>query len=190
VHRLTFLLFAFVLYPRLAEQQNVRQVDFKNFTYPLSGNLLGHDSLEWLDTPSHPATKKRTIHLIDGSELSDDHEGFTFQSVNYADLRGDGHEEAIVVLKYHSGGTQTTNFVYIYAFSEQAPKLLAYCHTGSRSDAGLNEVYAEKGLLVFELLDRSRASGDCCSSGVVISRYKWQDGVFKLAGPVTRHELP
>ena len=28
-----------------AAQTNIRQVDFKNFTYPLNGNLLGHDRL-------------------------------------------------------------------------------------------------------------------------------------------------
>src|ERR1700753_865274 len=44
-----------------------RQADFKNVTYPLSGHLLGHGSLEWLDTPANPATKQRTIHLVDGS---------------------------------------------------------------------------------------------------------------------------
>jgi hypothetical protein len=82
-----------VLCSRLAAQQNIRQVDFKNFTYPLSGRLLGHGSLEWLDTPAHPGTNRRMIHLVDGSDLTKtssvvvggkeygQHEGFTFESV-------------------------------------------------------------------------------------------------------------
>lgn len=61
---------ALVLYARLAAQQNIRHVDFKNFNYPLSGHLLGHGSLEWLDTPAHPAANTRTIHLVDGSDLT------------------------------------------------------------------------------------------------------------------------
>jgi hypothetical protein len=193
---------AFVLCAPLLAQQNIRQVDFKNFTYPLSGHLLGHSSLEWLDTPAHPATKRKTFHLVDGSELTKissvvvdgkeygQYEGFTFQSVSYADLTGYGNEEAIVVLKYHSGGTQTTNYVYVYTFEEQRPKLLAYCHTGNRGDAGLYHVDDRNGLLVFELLDPARASGECCSAGVLIYHYKWQEGVFKLAGSIGRRTLP
>ena len=199
--RLVFTL-ALVLCSRLAAQQNIRQVDFKNFTYPLSGRLLGHGSLEWLDTPAHPAANRRTIHLVGGSDLTKtssvmvdgkeygQYEGFTFESVKYADLTGDGNEEAIIVLMYHSGGTQTTSYVYIYTLDEHGPKLLAYCHTGNRSDAGLYGVHAKDGLLVFELLDPARASGECCSSGVLISHYKWQQGVFKLAGPIQRRTLP
>jgi hypothetical protein len=142
------------------------------------------------------------IHLVDGSDLTKtssvvvdgkeygQYEGFTFESVKYADLTGDGNEEAIIILMYHSGGTQTTNYVYIYTFEEHGPKLLAYCHTGNRSDSGLYGVYAKSGLLVFELLDPARASGECCSSGVLISHYKWQQGIFKLAGPIQRRTLP
>ena len=186
----------------LAAQPNIRQVDFKNFTYPLSGHLLGHSSLEWLDTPTNPAIKRKTIHLVNGSQLEKvssvvvdgkeygQFEGFTFESVSYADLTGDRNEEAIIVLMYHSGGTQTTNYVYVYTLEEHGPMLLAYCHTGNRSDSGLYGVSAVNGQLVFELLDPAKASGECCSSGVLISRYKWERGVFKLAGPVERRTVP
>ncbi len=199
--RFIFVL-ALVLCSRLAAQENIRQVDFKNFSYPLSGHLLGHDSLEWLDTPAHPATTRRTIHLVDGSELTKtssivvdgkeygQYEGFTFESVSYADLTGDGNDEAIIILTYHTGGTQTTNYVYVYTLEEHRPKLLAYCHTGDRSDSGLYHASARNGLLVFELFDPAKASGECCSSGVLTYRYKWQHGVFKLAVPVERRTMP
>lgn len=197
------LMFAFVLCSSvLAAQQDIRQVDFKNFTYPLSGHLLGHESLEWLGTPSRPATNKKMIHLIEGSQLTKtssvivdgkeygQYEGFTLQSISYGDVVGDGREEAIVTLLYQSGGTQTTNYVYIYDLIEHDPKLLAYCHSGDRSHSGLYGVSAIGGLLVFELLDPARESADCCSSGVLISSYKWYSGVFNLTGPVKRRALP
>jgi hypothetical protein len=186
----------------LAAQQSIRQVDFNNFTYPLSGHLLGHDRLEWLNTPTHPAANTKTIQLVNGSQLTktssvmvdgkeySQYEGFTFESLSYGDAIGNGKEEAIIVLTYHSGGTQTTNYVYVYGLGEHGPKLLAYCHTGSRADLGLYGVYARNGALVFELLDPARASGDCCSSGVLISNYKWQNGAFKLAGAIERRALP
>jgi hypothetical protein len=186
----------------LSAQENIRRVDFENFSYPLSGNLLGHDRLQWIDSPSHAAREKTLVHLVDGSDLTktssfvmegkeySQFAGFTLDSVKYADLMGDGKEEAIVVLTYQTGGTQTTNYLYIYRINQNQPKLLAFCHTGDRSDFGLNDVYGKDGMLVFELLDPEKAIGDCCSSGAIISFYKWQDGAFKPAGPQKRRALP
>src|SRR6202012_1725906 len=112
----------------------------KNFTYPLSGHLLGHSSLEWRDTPAHPATKRKIILLVDGSQLTKtssvmvdgkeygQYEGFTFEPGCYGDITGDGKVEAIIVLMYHSGGTQITNRLRLWprgAWSK-APCLLPY----------------------------------------------------------------
>ena len=186
---------------RLSAQENIRRVDFKNFTYPVSGHLLGHSSLQWLDGSTAHADSK-PIQLLDGTNLTKtssfvmdgkeyaQYEGFTFESVHYADLTGDGNDEAIVDLSYRSGGTQTTDYVYVYTLDQHRPKLLAYCHTGSRSDSGLYSVYGQEGLLVFELLDPSRSQGDCCSSGVLMTRYKWQSGVFKRIGSSERRTIP
>ena len=184
---------------RAGAQENIRQVDFKNFTFPISGHLLGHTSLQWLDDST---TNRKPIRLADGKDLTKassfvmdakeyaQYEGFTFESVRYADLIGSGNEDAIVDLKYHSGGTQTTDYVYIYTLDQHRPKLLAYCHTGSRSDFGLYDVYGKNGLLVFELLDPSRSEGECCSTGVLISRYKWQSGAFRRVGATERRTIP
>jgi hypothetical protein len=182
-------------------QEKIQQVDFRNFTYPLSGHLLGHSQLEWLGAPSDAGVKREPIRIVNGSDLTKtssfvmdgkeyaQYEGFTLESVKFADLTGDGRDEAIVVLRYHTGGTQTTEYVYVYAVDQQKPKLLAYCHTGDRAYSGLYKVYGKDGLLVFELLDPKRASGDCCSSGVVVSRYKWHDGRFEAFGASERHTL-
>jgi hypothetical protein len=191
---------AFLCTSLATAQSNIRQIDFKNFTYPLSGHLLGHESLQWLSVPvPAESIKTKSIHLVDGSDLTKDssvmmdgkeyaqYEGFTFESVQFAEVTGNGEEEAIVVLRYLTGGTQTTNYVYIYEIDQQKPKLLAYCHTGDRSDFGLYGVYGKGGLLVFELLDPKRASALCCSSGVVVSRYKWHDSRFEVFGASERH---
>ena len=52
-----------------AAQTNIRQVDFKNFTYPLSGTLLGHDRLQWLDMPTRAHSNRKPIHLVNGGTL-------------------------------------------------------------------------------------------------------------------------
>ena len=182
-------------------QTNIRQVDFKNFTYPLSGTLLGHDRLQWLDIPTGAHSNRTPIHLVNGAALTksssfvmDGHEytqweGFTLQSVEFADVTGDGQEEAIVVLHYSTGGTQQTDYVYIYSFADGKPKLLAYFHTGDRAYSGLRTISAVDGTLVVELLDPEKRTGDCCSSGIVRTRYKWHNGHFEAFGKSERKTL-
>src|SRR5947209_2248819 len=113
-YRMLILALLFCAHVSRAEE-NIRQVDFKNFIYPLSGHLLGHHGLEWLGVPGHVAAKRSPIHLVNGSDTEktssvvvDDkeyaqYEGFTLESVNYGDLTGDGQEDAIVVLRYDTG---------------------------------------------------------------------------------------
>ena len=74
-----------------------------------------------------PRYQKTTARLANGSQLTKissamvdgkkhgEYEGFMFQFVSYGDFMGDGNEEAIIVLIYLTGGTQTTHYVYIYA---------------------------------------------------------------------------
>jgi hypothetical protein len=128
-------------------QNNIRQVDFKKFTYPLSGPLLGHNELKWQGDAKDGYSAREPIHLANGK----DHSGFTLQSLRYIDLTGSGKQSAVVVLFCQTGGTQNTHYVYIYSSEAGKLKLLAYRHTGHRACLGLYKVYGENGNLVFEL---------------------------------------
>ena len=59
---------------------------------------------------------------------------------------------------------------------------MAYCPTGDREYSGLYKVYGEQGQLVVELLDPKKMQGNCCSSGVVRTKYLWKDGRFEAVG--------
>jgi hypothetical protein len=164
-------------------QKSVRQIDFKNFTYPLSGRTLGHDRFEWLDTSS-----ARHISLVNGKDAPKS-PGFTLDSVQFSDVTGEGMEDAVVVLHFNPGGTQQTDYVYVYSFAAEKAKLLAYFHSGDRGYSGLYKVYGESGKLVVELFDPKKRSGDCCSSGFVRTRYKWHVGRFETFGARERVTL-
>jgi hypothetical protein len=167
-----------VIFSSWADAQNsIREVDFKNFTYPLSGPTLGHDHLEWL-TPS----KAGHLRLINGKDTAES-PSFTLQSVAFADVTGDGAEDAVVVIHLDTGGTQQTDYIYIYSLDAGKPKILGYCHSGDRGSSGLYKVYGERGELVFELFDPAKRQGDCCSSGFVRTRYRWRSGRFERSGP-------
>jgi hypothetical protein len=155
-------------------QTTIQQVDFKNFSYPRTGPLLGHDRLVWLDQSA-----KSHIRLRNGKDST----GFTLASVAFAHVTGDAKEDAIVVLHYDTGGTQQTDYIYIYSLNSGQPRLLAYCHTGDRSDSGLHKVYGQDGKLVVELDDPDKAIALCCSTRFIRTQYEWRSGKFVASGP-------
>jgi hypothetical protein len=111
--------------------------------------------------------------------------GFTLGSVQYDDVTGDGKEDAIVVIHFDTGGTQQSDYIYVYEFQNGRAKLIAYCYTGDRAYSGLYGVYGKGGLLVVELNDPSKMQGDCCSARFIRTKYAWRGGKFV---PVGRRE--
>jgi hypothetical protein len=88
--------------------QSIRDVDWKNFSYPLLEADGVPGEVRWM-TPS----TKEPASLINGryvvpDNCSDDIRScplLTFDSVNYGPLNGIKSTVAAVVLTYHSGGT-------------------------------------------------------------------------------------
>jgi hypothetical protein len=56
-------------------------------SYALSGHLLGHDSLEWLNPSASAATKEKTVHVVDGSQLTTA-SGFMMAGKEYSQYEG------------------------------------------------------------------------------------------------------
>jgi len=169
-------------------QANLRQIDFKNFSYPWSEYSDWPDRLEWLDT-----TQQSHIQLVQGrwsmpeAAPDEDHHapfsGLTLERVQFADVTGDGHMDAIVVLRFDTGGTQYSHYVCLYSLVAGKPKLLAFFHSGDRAFSGLYCVYGQAGRLVVELFDPDKRLGDCCSEAFIRTRYQWRDGKFQAVGP-------
>lgn len=170
-----------------AAQNNIREVNFKDFSYPWSLYSGWPHQLEWLDT-----AERGQVQLVNGQWRStEDAEdspgnrpfsGLTYEDVKFADVTGDGRTDAIVVLRFDTGGTQYSHYVYIYSLIARKPKLLAYFHSGDRSSSGLYRVYGQAGKLVIELFDPKKESGDCCSTGFIRTRYRWHNGKFETVG--------
>jgi hypothetical protein len=168
-------------------QNNARTTtDFKNFSYPWSRYAGWPHELQWLDTSVRGRVRLADGKWPDGSE--DDAEsspqftGLTLENVQFADVTGDGKQEALVTLRYDTGGTQYSHYVYIYSLGGGSPRLLAYFHSGDRSYWGLYQVYGRCGKLVVELFDPKKETGDCCSNGFVRTVYQWRGGRFQQVG--------
>jgi hypothetical protein len=168
---------------------DIRQFDFKNSKYPWI-ETGWTDHLKWLSSgESSEVTLVKGRWAMpgeDSEEVPDPYgrfTGLTFESVSFGDLTGDGRDDAIVALRFDTGGTQYSHYVYIYTLAGSSTKLLGYFHTGDRAYSGLYQVYAEGGKFVVELFDREKREGDCCSSGFIRTRYLWQKGKFDRVGP-------
>jgi hypothetical protein len=157
--------------------QELRQVDFKKFLYKWSEPRGRQHKLEWL-----PMTSSAAIPLVNGRwALPQDSQevtepvgrfaGLSFESVVFGDVTSDRSEQAIVDLRYDSGGTQHWHCVYFYTMELTRPKQLGYFHTGDRAASGLYRVYPNSGELTVVVYDPSEQSGDCCSSGFVRMSY-------------------
>jgi hypothetical protein len=161
-------------------QTDIQHIDFTNFSYPWFYSMVGKPG--WFDM-SH----EKPIQLTNGRNLSDSgngvtEEGLTLEEVQFSNVTGDGQTDAIVVLRYDTGGTMFSYYIYVYTFADGKPKLLACFHAGDRAYSGLYRVYEQNGRLVLELYDPDKSTGDCCSTRFIRTRYMWRNGRFLAVG--------
>lgn len=173
----------------LSAANSIREVDFKNFEYPLGRPGFPKSYWHWIS--NIPPIK---VKLSDGnhpfpSESPYQIPALQMISVAYGKLAGDNEEQAAVVLNYSTGGTANWEYLYFYKLEKGAPRLLAWLESGSRAEGGLVEVKIENGLLVLDFADAKRSIGACCSEGYIRVRYAWKNGQFVESGPRERGDL-
>ena len=177
-----------------AAPQSIRDIDWKNFSYPLLGTGRVPEEVRWIA----PGTKK-AVALINGKYIVPDNcrddmrhcPLVTFDSVSYGDIAGIKSTVAAAVLTYHSGGTANWQYVYVFEFESGRPRLLEWLRTGSRAARGLRDVSISNGDLVLAVNDPEKQQGDCCSAGTIITRYRWAGSSFSASGqPVHKPDPP
>lgn len=116
----------------------IREVDFKNFTYSIES---GKDTF---------TLKNGETPFGDGKDIL-----FALENIEFADLTGDGEEEAIIKILSEYGGT-STSFMYVYTLENQKPKILWSAAAGFDAKGGLKRFYSDGGTLVVELFGKNR----------------------------------
>ena len=173
----------------------MREVDFKNFTYPkLPTGKCSMNEVHLTDGKYQaPETVARKIPITDCWSVD-------FGGVSYVDVTNDGEEEAIVQLYAEAGGTESSEDVYIYTMRTGSPVLLWKFATGDRADGGLRQMFAENGSLVVELFGVGTAIGKklygtedvgaCCPKHFTRTKYKWDGTQFQQDGSQEVFENP
>jgi hypothetical protein len=185
--RLIVLAVCALAFTTTAAGQNIGP-DFKSSSYPWSGPPSWSERLEWLHISSSKTVRLTNGRWADPSQSEESANGtasfagLTLESVTWADITGEGRDDAIVVIRYDTGGTQFSYFVYLYSMRAGRPHLLGCFHAGDRAYSGLYRVYAQNKELVVELFDPAKRTGDCCSSGFIRTRYRWKRDKCEVAG--------
>lgn len=159
--------------PAGATKRNILSVDFQNFDY--ASNCFGENG---------PA---EVIHVSKGQANSQDEEFWADKPV-YGDLKGDGQEEAVVVLSCHPSGMSpnvVSSEVFIFEMSESGPRVLAKLPSsywkGERV-AGAKVGNHQLAVDFLEMGDGSRA----CPEWIVTSKFRWNGNRFVNAGETRR----
>jgi hypothetical protein len=185
--RFASILSALVIFTALPAKDSIRQIDFKNFSYPW-------DNWHWITSmPTARVSLSDGVHRfwdkVEDGEDRDRAPGLWMQSVTYGDLDGDQKEEAVVVLNYSGGGTANWYYLYVYKLEKGAARLLGWLESGSRADGGLVKVTIQDNELLLDFADSERRVGDCCSEGFIRARYMWRNGQFVETGAREKGDL-
>lgn len=161
-------------------QNDVRRVDFKNFTYV--GVCVSDTGEKVTVTNGEFSEEKHADGYV---------ERFYFKvfDINYGDLTGDGREEAVVLTVCNTGGSGNFSEGLIFGIKAGKPAVLARIPGGDRADGGLRTTRVENGLLVIESNDPGPDGGACCPQIIVTTRYKLTGNRIVRSGKETRRDI-
>jgi hypothetical protein len=151
----------------------IRNMDWKNFTYP------------WYPADARPPYSARKITLVNGefvvyadSKRKIENLSISFDNVSYAELTGDGREEAIVYIS----GTETfnsfTGCIFVYTMSRGRLRLLWKHQTGDRGMGGLKDLKVVNRELVVEQYEDNRCMA--CTDHWRRTLYRWNGRRFRI----------
>lgn len=158
-------------------QDDIRKVDFKNFTYVL-GDLSGENKMK--------VTVKNGEFF---RNKEDDKLYFSVRSVEYGDINGDDKDEAFVITIYNSGGTGNFTDGFVFTLKNGKPVVLTGFEGGDRAEGGLVSAKVSNGILIVERYSPGEFGGACCPQVIETSRYKWNGKQLAQVGKTESREL-
>lgn len=130
--------------------------------------------------------------------------GAYLKSVEFVDVTGDRHKEAIVAVGNLCDCSGVWFGLYVYKLSGKKPiRLLWAFQTGDRAVGGLRNVYGQKGRLIVELYGsgsgpnlppKTYYDARCCTQDYTQRRYRWngrrfiQEGKARLMSEVRKDD--
>jgi hypothetical protein len=170
---LTFNLMAFA-------QNNIRQIDFNNFTY--KPYCAGEDPRDITVRGGEFMEEKQSEDMV--SQLY-----FKTFSISYGDLNGDAKDEAFVLTLCNVGSEGFISEGFVYTMKGDKPVLVTRIQGGDRAQGGLRSAKVEKGLFIVERYAVDESNNACCPEFVVTTNYKWDGRELVEVGVPARSEV-
>jgi hypothetical protein len=107
----------------------------------------------------------------------------------YGDLKGDGQEEAVVVLSCHPSGISLNvvfSEVFIFEMSESGPKVLAKLSPTLWKNERVTGAKVSNQQLAVDFLDMGDKGGPACPEWIVTLRLHWNGNRFVHVGETRR----
>jgi hypothetical protein len=151
----------------IARKSGIRSVDFQNFDY--SSNCLEENG------------PLQIIHVTQGRANNDDGDFLADKPV-FGDLKGDGQEEAVVVLSCHPADMSpnvVSSKIFIFEMSASGPNVLAKLPASNWGDRRV-----ESTKVANKYLEVSYTDGECnaCKDWIVTVRFHWNGSQFVRTG--------
>ncbi|HSR97449.1 MAG TPA: hypothetical protein VLM79_10385 [Kofleriaceae bacterium] len=94
----------------------------------------------------------------------------------FADVNGDGVEDAIISSVMSTGGTGRFSDVRVYTMRAGKVAELAMIPGGDRGDGGIRRVAVDGGAVIVERNVLAEGDGACCASQARRERWVWRNG--------------
>jgi hypothetical protein len=174
--------------------KSLRDMDLTNFKYPFSQSYVVPRSVRWMTSDAgEEITLQSGRHVFLSEECADSRNDcplLTLDRIEFGEMAGLSPDTAVVVTTYHSGGTASWQYIYVLTVRAETPVVVAWLRTGSRADRGLRELRIKDGDLVVSVNDPARRQGDCCSTGIITTRYRWHSYSFQQIGQAVSTDAP
>jgi hypothetical protein len=140
------------------QRGGIRNVDFQNFDY--ASSCIGENE------------STRIIHVSKGQANAQD-EDFWADKPVFGDLKGDGQEEAVVVLSCHPSGMSpnvVSSEIFVFEMSARGPKIFAKLPPSNWGGRRVERATLSGKYVVVSYLD-----GECnaCTDWIVSVRFQW-----------------
>ena len=148
----------------------IRAIDWRNHTYHL-------DELGAVTVKNGEAD----LPLTDDNKLAGSGApaltgGYHVEPPLFADIDGDGHEDAIISGVLSMGGTGHFSEVAIYAIRGGKPVQIGAIPGGDRGDGGISHVALDGSAILIDRNVLGEGDGLCCPSGSQRERWIWKHG--------------
>ncbi len=154
-----------------APVQSINDVDFRNYTYELDGDVV----------------KVRDGISETGELAAGTYQLFGVNDVDFGDLNGDGVDEAVVTLQLNTGGTGRFSWGRIYELKRGKVVWSNELQVGDRADGGVYDIAISKGVIIDDRFAGSE--GACCPQFVDRYNVRFVGSSLKVVGPLTRRPV-